>query len=115
MAGITSIGAYIPMCRLNLDEITGFWDIKGVRGEKAVASFDEDTISMAVAAAMDCLKETVEPPQGLYLATTTNPYREKQGAALIAGAIDLGRETFIADFTNSLRAGSIPSGSAARL
>lgn len=107
MAGITSIGAYIPMYRLNLDEITKFWHIKGMSGEKAVAGYDEDSITMAVAAAVDCLKGNEGPPQGLYLATTTNPYREKQGAALIASAVDLGRDALIADFANSLRAGSI--------
>jgi hydroxymethylglutaryl-CoA synthase len=107
MAGITSIGAYIPMYRLRLEEVTKFWRIKGASGEKAVAGYDEDSITMAVASALDCLKRSNEQPQGLYFATTTNPYREKQGAALIAGAVDLKRECLTADFTNSLRAGTI--------
>jgi hydroxymethylglutaryl-CoA synthase len=114
MAGITSIGAYIPMYRLSLEEITKFWRIKGASGEKAVAGFDEDSITMAVAAALDCLKGSEEQqPQGLFFATTTNPYREKQGAAVIASAVDLGRESLTADFSNSLRAGSIAMRSAA--
>ena len=107
MAGITSIGAYIPMYRLNLEEITKFWRIKGAIGEKAVAGFDEDSITMAVAAALDCLKGSEEPPQGLYFATTTNPFKEKQGAAIIASAIDLNKRGAAADFANSLRAASI--------
>ncbi len=89
MAGIISIGAYIPMYRLSLEEVTKFWRTKGASGEKAVAGHDEDSITMAVAAAFDCLKGSSEPPQGLFFATTTNPYREKQGAAVIASAIDL--------------------------
>ena len=113
MAGIKSIGAYIPMYRLNLEEVAKFWRIKGASGEKAVAGFDEDSITMAVAAAFDCLKESDEPPQGLYLATTTNAYKEKQGAAVIASAIDLDRESLTADFTNSLRSGTIAMRSAA--
>jgi hydroxymethylglutaryl-CoA synthase len=107
MAGIISIGAYIPMYRLSLEEVTKFWRTKGAGGEKAVAGHDEDSITMAVAAAFDCLKGSGELPQGLFFATTTNPYREKQGAAVIASAIDLGRECLTADFTNSLRAGTI--------
>jgi hydroxymethylglutaryl-CoA synthase len=107
MAGITSIGAYIPMYRLSLEEVTKFWRAKGAGGEKAVAGYDEDSITMAVAAAMDCLKSGAEQPQGLYFATTTSPYREKQGAAVIASAVDLHKECLTADFTNSLRAGTI--------
>jgi hydroxymethylglutaryl-CoA synthase len=112
MAGITSIGAYIPMYRLNLEEIARFWRIKGMSGEKAVAGYDEDSITMAAAASFDCLKGSGEQPQGLYLATTTNPYREKQGAALIANVIDLKKESLTADFANSLRAGTIAMRSA---
>ena len=112
MAGITSIGAYIPMYRLNLEEITKFWLIKGANGEKAVAGYDEDSITMAAAAAFDCLKGCKEQPQGLFLATTTNPYREKQGAAVIASALDLKRESLTVDFSNSLRAGTIAMKSA---
>ncbi len=113
MAGITSIGAYIPMYRLNLEEVAKFWRIKGTVGEKAVAGFDEDSITMAVSAAFDCMKGSDEQPQGLFLATTTNTYKEKQGAAVIASAIDLKRESLTADFTNSLRAGTIAMRSAA--
>jgi 3-hydroxy-3-methylglutaryl CoA synthase len=43
----------------------------------------------------------------LNFATTTSPYREKQGAAVIASAIDLKKECLTADCTNSLRAGTI--------
>jgi hydroxymethylglutaryl-CoA synthase len=106
MVGITSIGAYIPRYRLNAEDIAKFWRVKGAGGEKAVAGYDEDTITMAVAAASDCLSRS-DKPDALYLATTTNPYREKQGAAIIASAIDLNKEDFTADFTNSQRSASI--------
>lgn len=113
MAGIVSIGAYIPRYRLNLEEVSKFWRARSASGEKAVAGYDEDSITMAVAAALDCLKGAGGQPQGLYFATTTSPYREKQGAAVIASAVDLKKDCLTADFTNSLRAGTIAMRSAA--
>jgi hydroxymethylglutaryl-CoA synthase len=106
MVGITSIGAYVPRYRLSLEEIAKFWHTKKAGGEKAVAGFDEDSVTMAVAAALDCLSRNDAEADGLYFATTTAPYKEKQGAAIIASAIDLKKESHTADFANSLRAGS---------
>ena len=52
MVGITSYGAYIPMLRLPLGAIAGGGrKASGGSGEKAVANFDEDSVTMAVAAA----------------------------------------------------------------
>jgi hydroxymethylglutaryl-CoA synthase len=107
MAGITSIGAYVPRYRLSIEEITRFWRTKNAGGEKAVTGYDEDSITMAVAAALDCLGRNAKEADGLYFATTSAPYKEKQGAAVIASAIDLKKESATADYTNSLRAGSI--------
>ena len=102
MVGITSYGAYVPLFRLNREALA-----KGAKGEKAICSFDEDSITMAVAAAKDCLngvdRETVD---GLYFATSTSPYREKSGATIVAMAADLRQDIFTADFANSLRAGT---------
>ena len=107
MIGITFIGAYIPRYRLSLEEIGRAWQTRGgAAGEKAIAGYDEDAVTMAVAASLDCLKGTANEPNGLYFATTTAPYREKQSAAIIASAVDLGRGCRTADFTNSLRAGT---------
>ena len=113
MVGITSIGAYIPMYRLSLEEIAKMWGLKSGSGDKAVAGYDEDSVTMAVAAALDCLSRSDREVNGLYLATTTAPYKEKQGAAIIASAIDSNKECHTGDFTNSLRAGSIAMKSAA--
>jgi len=106
MVGITAAGAYIPKYRLHRKEIGKMWDSKTAEGEKAVAGYDEDAITMAVSAALDCMKRCEKKIDGLYFATTSSPYREKQNAAVIAGAIDLDRHCCTADFGNSLRAGS---------
>jgi len=43
MAGIISYGAYVPLWRLTREAI-----LKGLRGEKAIRNFDEDSTTMAV-------------------------------------------------------------------
>ncbi len=106
MAGITSIGAYIPIYRLDRQEIGRMWRAKGSGGEKAVAGYDEDALTMAVAAAQGCVRRRNKQVDGLYFATTTAPYKEKQSAAIIASVLDLDRRCGTADFTNSLRAGT---------
>jgi 3-hydroxy-3-methylglutaryl CoA synthase/uncharacterized OB-fold protein len=102
MVGITSYGAYVPLFRLNREALA-----KGARGEKAICGFDEDSVTMAAAAASDCLngldRGTVD---GLYFATTTSPYKEKLAAPIIAMAADLREDIFTADFAHSLRAGT---------
>ncbi|MBW1768793.1 MAG: 3-hydroxy-3-methylglutaryl CoA synthase, partial [Deltaproteobacteria bacterium] len=72
-----------------------------------MANYDEDSLTMAVAAARDCIKGiAVEDIGGLYFASTTPPYKEKQSAATIATVLGLGREAFTADFSGSLRSGT---------
>jgi hydroxymethylglutaryl-CoA synthase len=107
MAGIVAYGAYIPKYRLSRDVIAQAWGSASMGGEKAVANFDEDTITMAVEAAFDCLG-SIDPKQidGLYFASTTPPYKEKQSASLTATVIDLRRDILTVDFSNSLRAGT---------
>lgn len=47
MAGVTSYGAYIPLYRLNRAEIARAWGVAETPGEKAVANYDEDSLTMA--------------------------------------------------------------------
>ena len=107
MVGITSYGAYIPLHRLSKATISRAWGDSPVPGEKAVANWDEDSVTMSVAAGMDCLKgfdsKTLD---GLYLASTTFPYLEKQSAAIVATALDLRQDVATVDFSNSLRGGT---------
>jgi len=108
MAGITSYGAYIPAHRLDRAEIAKAWDIPGAPGEKAVANYDEDSITMSVAACVDCLGDlNRQQVDGLFLATTTSPFREKQAAAVVARALGLHTDVLTADYTNSLRSGTL--------
>ncbi len=125
MAGISSYGAYIPLFRLSRAEIARAWSCSAPPGERAVASYDEDSLTMAVAAARDCLQGVDRVSiDGLYFASTTAPYREKQTAATIAAVLGLPSEVFTVDFGGSLRAGTnalkaaldgVTSGSADRI
>ncbi len=108
MVGITSQGAYVPMLRLPLAAIAGGGrKATGGGGEKAVANFDEDSVTMAVAAATNCLegidRATVD---GVFFASTSYAYKEKQAASIIAKALDLRRDVVTADFGDSLRCGT---------
>jgi hydroxymethylglutaryl-CoA synthase len=68
---------------------------------------------MAVAAGVDCVEGFDSTGiNGLFLATTTSPYKEKQAAATVALAMDLPSEIRTADFGGSLRAGTVALGSA---
>ena len=107
MVGITSYGAYIPYYRLPRGVINKAWGRPGGRGERAVANYDEDPVSMSVAAGMDCLKG-VNPKtaDALFLATTSAPYKERQNSTIVSTALDLRRDIRNADFTNCLRVGT---------
>ena len=108
MIGITAHGVYIPLHRLGKG--TSGW---AGRGEKAVANYDEDSVTMAVAAAIDCMNGVdARSVGGLYFASTTAPFLEKQSAVTVARGADLPIEIITADITNSTRAGTIAMRSA---
>jgi hydroxymethylglutaryl-CoA synthase len=134
MAGIVSYGAYIPPTRLAFATIGGRPATASPKGaqraegersqpaspkgaqraegersqpEKSVAWNDEDAVTMAVSAASNCLRGfDRDQVDGLMFACTTYPFEEKQGAALVARALDLPRAVRTADFSGSLRAGT---------
>jgi 3-hydroxy-3-methylglutaryl CoA synthase len=107
MAGITAYGAYIPFNRLDRRRLTEAFGEPAPPGEKAVANYDEDSVTMAVEAARDCLNGLSPAAlSGVYFATTTPPYREKQSATTVAAALDAPENVRTADFTSTLRAGS---------
>ncbi|MEJ5187190.1 MAG: hypothetical protein WHT46_08940, partial [Candidatus Geothermincolales bacterium] len=113
MVGIVSFGGYVPRYRLNRFLIFGMMGwlnpviITNARGEKAVANFDEDPVTMAVAAGMDCLRGMDRKGvDAVYLATTTAPYRERQCANIVAGALGVREDIRTADFAGSLKAGT---------
>lgn len=106
MVGICSYGAYVPLLRLRRENMVELGGFPGP-GEKAVANFDEDSLTMAVEAVINCTKNVDRKKvDGLYMATTTPPFAEKQTAAVVVAAADLGEEMFTVDCGDSLRAGT---------
>ena len=104
MAGIVSYGAHIPLYRLSLSEVNRAWGKSAGMGERAIANWDEDSLTMGVEAATDCLKSMDrELVDALYFASTTPVYREKQTASILAAVIDLKSKIFAVDITDSLR------------
>ena len=107
MAGIVSYGAYVPTYRLPRDVIAKEWGTASMGGERAVANHDEDSLTLAVNASVNCIGS--RDPRGLggvFFASTTPPYREKQAATTVAAVLDVSPETRTMDFTNTLRAGT---------
>ena len=82
MAGIVRYGSYVPYYRLTRAAIGAG------KGERAVASFDEDAVSMAVEAARDAVRGDV-PVDALLMATLSPAYAEKLDAATLQAALDL--------------------------
>ena len=108
MTGILSYGAYIPMWRMDRGEIAKTVGILSGGGTRAVASWDEDSLSMAVEAGIDCLA-SMDPKEVdvIYFATVSSPFKEKQASSLIASALDLRESVRTIDITDSTRAGTI--------
>ena len=113
MIGITSYGAYIPRLRLNrmsIFQAMGWFApaiIMVAQGERSMCNHDEDSLTMAVAAARDCLagKDRDAVDAG-YLCSTTLPFADRQNAGILATALNLRDDIATADFTSSLKAGT---------
>ncbi len=113
MIGITSFGGYIP--RLRMDRMTMYqsmgWfapaTIMVAQGERSFCNWDEDTLTMAVAASRDCLagvdRSTID---GLFLCSTTLPFADRLNAGIVQTALNLAPEVATRDFTSTLRAGT---------
>jgi hydroxymethylglutaryl-CoA synthase len=107
MIGITSLGVHIPVYRLRRDTIANGWGTRSLGGERTVAGYDEDSLTMAVNAAHDCMRQSDSQVNGLFFTSTSSPYKEKQVGATIATALDLPNKSYTADITGSRRGATI--------
>lgn len=112
MIGIVAYGGYVPRLRLSrkavFDANSWFAPQFGgkAKGTRSMANWDEDSITMAVAAARDCLGP-VEDRSGIaaiFLASSTLPFAERQNAVIVREALTLSRDVDVLDITGSQRA-----------
>src|SRR6185503_508701 len=105
MIGITRLGTYFPRRRLDRALIGKAWG-KRASGTRTVAGVDEDALTLAVEASTQCLGDLeARVVDGVYFASTSAPYHEKQVASVVATALDCRRDVAAADFAGSVRAG----------
>ena len=111
MIGIVSYGAYLPRLRLNRKAMAAAnaWMDSALlahgKGERTMANWDEDSITMAVEAARDCLTgQDRRSIQALYFASTSLPFADRQNAGIVAAALNLSEQLATLDVTASQKA-----------
>ena len=104
MSGIVSYGSYIPYFRLDRKVIAATLGTGGGRGTRAVASYDEDTTSMATEASRNALAaRTGLVVDALSFSTTDPAYLDKTNATAIHAALGLASSAMAADLGGSVR------------
>jgi 3-hydroxy-3-methylglutaryl CoA synthase len=113
MIGITSFSAYIPRLRLNRQAIAQSmgWYAPALqalaKGERSFCNHDEDSLTMAVAAACNCIQQTDKQNiSSVYLCSTTLPFADRQNATILSTALNLREDLVNADLTSCLKAGT---------
>lgn len=111
--GIVATGAYVPRLRLQRSAIVdavAWYDASLAalgKGERSMANWDEDAITMAVEAGRDALvgrnRETVSR---VVLASTSLPFADRQNAGVVKEALNLDDRVGAMDLTGSQRAGT---------
>lgn len=111
MIGITGFGGYLPRLRLSRQAVAqaNAWyapHFAGRKGTRTMANWDEDSITMAVAAARDCLGagEDRSHVRAVFLASDTLPFAERLNAGVVAGALTLADDVDALDMGGSQRA-----------
>jgi 3-hydroxy-3-methylglutaryl CoA synthase/NAD(P)-dependent dehydrogenase (short-subunit alcohol dehydrogenase family) len=113
MYGITAFGGYLPRLRLDrgaVYEAMGWFApalAMVAQGERTFGNWDEDALTLAVAAARDCLtgvdRATVD---AVYLGSTTMPFADRLCSGVVKEALHLPDAVGTADFGTSQRAGT---------
>jgi 3-hydroxy-3-methylglutaryl CoA synthase len=106
MKGIIGQGAYIPRWRLERASIGATLGTASGKGRRSVASYDEDTTTLAVEAARLALRSAPgASPSTLWFSTTAPAYLDKTNATTIHAALRLDRHVLAADAGGAVRSG----------
>lgn len=116
MIGIISYGAYIPKFRIKPSQIAQAWgkgtdEVEKSLGvyEKAVASVDEDAITLAIEAANNALTVgKIKPSQigGIAIGSESHPYVVKPSSTVVAEILGMGTDYLAADLEFACKAGT---------
>ncbi|HUN53464.1 MAG TPA: 3-oxoacyl-[acyl-carrier-protein] synthase III C-terminal domain-containing protein [Candidatus Sulfotelmatobacter sp.] len=113
MVGIVSFGGYIPRLRLSRKSIVDAngWQNSALKAyakaERAICNWDEDSLTMAVEAARDCLiGQDRSKIAAVYFASTTFPFDDRLNSGVAAEALNLGSDLNTLDVSASQRAGT---------
>lgn len=116
MIGIVSYGAYIPKYRIKPSQIAQAWgkEVKGVENslgvyEKAVASVDEDAVTLAVESSFKALANgQIKPDQidAITIGSESHPYAVKPSSTTVAGILGLPEQLLAADLEFACKAGT---------
>ncbi len=107
-AAILGYGAYIPYYRLPTTEIARVWKGggSGPNVEKAVASMDEDTVTMAIEASRRAMEMSGLNSLGaVFVGTESKPYAVKPTSTIVAQALGQ-HHTLAADLEFACKAGT---------
>ncbi len=104
MIGITGWGCYIPWYRLSGATLKAAWG-GSAKGSCSLANHDEDPVTMAAEAALECLTghDPLEVDR-LFFASASAPYQEHLNAAIVAAVADLRDDIQTSDYSGTTRA-----------
>lgn len=116
MIGIVSYGAYIPKFRIKPSQIAHAWgkvadEVEKSLGvfEKAVASVDEDAVTLAVEASLKALTAGQIDPKsigGIIIGSESHPYAVKPSSTTVAGILGMDEDYLAADLEFACKAGT---------
>lgn len=114
LIGISAFGLYLPAYRLTRETIAQATGEKSMGGERTVANYDEDALTMGVETSLECVgnyKRTWGSGlngsnlRGLIFASSSSPFREKQASSIISSVLEVEQSALVTDLSGSLRGG----------
>lgn len=116
MIGIVSYGTYVPMYRLSVAEIAAAWhkeakEIERALGviEKAVPSYDEDAVTIAIEAALSAYRNTSFKPEDtdvLLVGSESHPYAVNPTATIVGEFVGFNHQYLASDMQFACKAGT---------
>ncbi|MGV8996020.1 MAG: hydroxymethylglutaryl-CoA synthase family protein [Parvibaculaceae bacterium] len=112
--GLTGYGGYIPRLRLQRKAVAqaNAWVAPNFvgrgKGERSMANWDEDSVTMAVEAARDLLGtgDDRSHVDALFFGSTTMPFKDRLNAGIISAALTLDENIRAVDVASTQRAGT---------